>query len=541
MNRLTESVSRFGKTPGRQVRTRGRQGPDVSPITLGNFGNHGAILPVPKLAPPFVIAAGDSIRPLSTASAFLAAGVGGPGTNGEKTSRRVGEMAVEQDDRSKRAQRVRERQQRYLVPGVGTNYRDALVLDRGEGRRVTDVEGRSYLDFFGGILTVSVGHAHPAVTARVEQQLKRLVHTSTLYITEPMVDLAEKLASITPEGLEQSFFTTSGTEANETAIQMAQRATGNREIIALRHSYSGRSQLAQSLTGQGPWRQQVSEFPIRLAHTAYCYRCPWQKTPTTCGLECARDMQDLIDTATSGRVAALIAEPIQGVGGFITPPPAFFDETAAIVRRAGGLFISDEVQTGFGRTGKPFGISHSSVRPDLMTFAKGLANGFPIGATIATQDVARHYTGPTISTFGGNPVSMAAALATLEVMGSEQLTERAAELGRYLRAGLEALSDRYPAIGDVRGRGLMQGLELVRREKAPAPDLALAFLEAARERGLLVGKGGLHANVIRIAPPLTVTRSEIDEALRMLEEVMRALHDAEPTLREVSPTRVAVP
>jgi 4-aminobutyrate aminotransferase-like enzyme len=436
--------------------------------------------------------------------------------------------------------RYLETQRRFVAPAVSTYYEDPLVLVEGRGRRVTDDRGRSYLDFFGGILTVSIGHAHQAVTEAVSDQLNRLVHTSTLYVTEPLLRLAERLAQMTPGRLSQSFFTTSGTEANETAVAMAQQATGAAEVIALRHSYSGRSQLGMSLTGQAPWRQGFGGLPIRHAHNAYCYRCPFGRTPDTCGLECARDLEDLIQTSTAGRVAAFLAEPIQGVGGFITPPSAYFQEAVSIVRRHGGLFIDDEVQTGFGRTGLPFGIQHYGVEPDLMTFAKGLANGLPIGVTMATPEVASAYRGPTISTFGGNPLSMRAALATLDVIETEHLTERSAELGQRLRNGLDALSDRRPVLGDVRGKGLMQGLEIVRRDKEPAPDLAAELLELTRERGLLVGKGGLWGNVIRIAPPLTVTPAEIDEALAVLTEAVDVLYARHPELADVTPTRVPV-
>lgn len=433
------------------------------------------------------------------------------------------------------------RQQQYLVPGIGLYYKEPLTLVSGAGRHVRDDKGRSYLDFFGGILTVSVGHCHPAVTRAITQQASTLVHTSTLYLTEPMIDLAEYLAGITPGKLSQSFFTTSGTEANETAIVMAQLATGCEDIVALRHSYSGRSQVTMGLTGQGPWKLGGSgmALPIRHTHNPYCYRCPFGKTPDRCGLECAKDMDDFIRTSTSGHLAAFIAEPIQGVGGFITPPPAFFQEAVGIARKYGALFIDDEVQTGFGRTGKPFGIEHYGVEPDLMTFAKGMANGMPIGATIATPGVASHYTGPTISTFGGNPVVMQAALATLHVMEQERLTEHAAILGGTLRSGLETLADTYPVMGDVRGMGLMQGIEIVGDGKVPAPELAEEILELTKERGLLLGLGGLYHNVLRIAPPLTVNDDEVEEALATLKDAMAALYQAHPALTSVTPTRLS--
>ncbi len=436
-----------------------------------------------------------------------------------------------------------DRQQSSLPPGVAPYYQEPLVIERGEGRYVQDAQGRRYLDFFGGILTVSIGHAHPAVTRAVTDQLGKMVHTSTLYISPPMVQMAERLSQWTPPDLNVSFFTTSGTEANETAITMAQLATGRQEIIALRHSYSGRSHLAMGLTGQAPWKLGAGGLgvPVRHAHNAYCYRCPFGKRPDTCALECAKDFEEFIKTSTSGDPAAYIAEPIQGVGGFITPPAAFLYETVQTARRYGALFIDDEVQTGFGRTGKAFGIDHSGVVPDFMTFAKGLANGLPIGATITRRDIGKHYRGPTISTFGGNPLSMRAALATLEVMEQENLVEHSKTMGQRLRDGLEDLSDRFPVMGDVRGRGLMQAVEFVRHDKEPAPDLALEFLEACRRQSLLVGKGGLLNNTIRIAPPMTVTESEMVEALAAMRAALDEMMAAHPELQDVLPTRLTIP
>ncbi|WP_083630139.1 aspartate aminotransferase family protein [Sulfobacillus thermosulfidooxidans] len=433
-----------------------------------------------------------------------------------------------------------ERQKRYLVPGISLYYQNPLTIVRGQDRYVYGANGERYLDFFGGILTVSVGHSHPKVVQAIVEQAQQFLHTSTLYLTKPMVDLAERLAQITPGPLSQSFFTTSGTEANETALVMAQLATGNHDIIALRHSYSGRSHMTMGLTGQADWKLAGGgmHLPIRHTHNAYCYRCPFGKTPDMCAIDCAQDLEEFIQTSTSGRIAALIAEPIQGVGGFITPPAGFFEKTVEITRRHGGLFIDDEVQTGFGRTGKPFGIEHYGVTPDIMTFAKGLANGMPIGATIATAEVAQSYRGPTISTFGGNPVSMQAALATLCVIDEEHLVENARDVGAILRAGLEELSDQYPVLGDVRGMGLMQGIEIVRENKIPAPELASSIHELAREEGLLLGLGGLYHNVLRIAPPLSVTRTEVQDALLLLKTSLKHLTEQYPQLKSLPPTRI---
>jgi len=426
------------------------------------------------------------------------------------------------------------RQKKYLVPGVSTYYDEPIVMDHGEGCYLYDSDDRRYLDFFGGILTVSVGHAQPQVNAAISDQISKVTHISTLYLHQSMVDLAERLAQMTPGELTMSFFTASGTEADETAVAMARLATGAYDVIALRHSYSGRSALAMTLTGQAPWRLGMSGVPgVTHAMNAYCYRCPFGRTPDSCGLECAKDMEETIRTSTSGRIAAVIAEPIQGVGGFITPPEDYFAEVARIVRKYGGLFIADEVQTGFGRTGKQFGIEHYGVEPDLMTFAKGLANGMPIGAVIATREVADAYRGPTISTFGGNPVAMRAALATLDVMSEQQLTDNARIQGQLLRAGLEELQLQYPVLGDVRGKGLMQGIEFVRANKEPAPDLVAEFFELTKEQGLLVGKGGLFGNTVRITPPLTVSSAQVKEALTIIRRALEKMYEAHSELGQV--------
>jgi 4-aminobutyrate aminotransferase len=419
-------------------------------------------------------------------------------------------------------QQILEKQKKYLWPNHILYYTEPLPLDHGNGMYVWDVEGRRYLDFFAGILTTSVGHNHPKVTGRVQEQATKLIHSSTLYPHENHVNLAEKMAQLTPGSLQVSFFTNSGTEADETAIVLAQAYTGSQEVIALRHAYSGRSPMGMSLTGHAGWRIGGTHIAgIKHALSPYCYRCPLKLTYPGCGIACAEDVQDLIRTTTSGRIAAFIAEPIQGVGGFITPPPEYFRIVVEIIRRYGGLFICDEVQTGFGRTGGQwFGIEHWGVEPEIMTMAKGIANGLPMGNTITTPEIAQSLVGKaSISTFGGNPLSTAASLATLEVMEEEAHPQHCAEVGAHLRAGLEKLHDKYPLIGEVRGMGLMQGVELVkdRRSKEPAPQAVLAVFEQTRARGLLIGKGGLYGNVIRIAPPLIAQKEHVDEAINILD------------------------
>ena len=417
-------------------------------------------------------------------------------------------------------QEILKKQEQYVFPSMITYYEEPLPFERGEGQYLYGVDGERYLDFFAGILTVSVGHCHPRVTERICQQVRTLQHTSTLYPHANMVNLAEKFAQIAPGKLQKSFFTNSGTEANETAIMLAKAYTDAQEVIALRHGYSGRSALSMALTGHANWRIGGTQIlGIKHAHNAYCYRCPFNREYPNCDLECAYDVEELIQTTTSGRVAALIAEPIQGVGGFITPPPEYFPIVVDIVRQYGGIFICDEVQTGLGRTGeKWFGIEHWGVEPDIITCAKGIANGAPMGATVATAEVADSFEGLTIATFGGNPVSCAAALATIEVIEEENLASNAQVVGGYLREKLEELKEKYPLVGDVRGMGLMQGVELVREGKEPAVEEILQVFEATRRRGLLIGKGGLYGNVIRIAPPLNIAEADVDEAVRILDE-----------------------
>ncbi len=419
---------------------------------------------------------------------------------------------------------VRAKQAEFLFPCVANYYQDPVVITRAEGSRVSDIEGREYLDFFGGILTVSIGHCHPEVTEAVSKQMRTLGHTSTLYPTEGQLKVAEKLARLTPGKLKKSFFTTRGSEADETAVVLAKIFTGRQEILALRHGYSGRTHLAMGLTAHSNYR--LIPNPIAgIIHAAapYCYRCPFGQTYPDCGVKCAQDLEEAIQTQTTGKPAAFLAEPIQGVGGFITPPLEYFQIAVGIVRKYGGIFICDEVQTGFGRTGgKWFGIEHYGVEPDIMTMAKGIANGFPVGATIATEEIANAWTGATISTFGGNPVSMAAVDATLSVMEREDAPRRAEERGRELRDRLEEYKETYSWVGDVRGMGLMQAIEVVedKASKTPSPKKTIALMEAAKKHGILLGKGGLYGNTIRIAPPLLISKDEMADGLRRFDKAM---------------------
>src|ERR1700719_956063 len=384
-----------------------------------------------------------------------------------------------------RSEEVIRKHKEYLWPAVTNFYQQPLVADRGSMQYVWDVEGRKYLDFFGGILTVSVGHANPKITGPIKEQVDRLQHLSTLYPNEAIVALAEKVAQITPGALKSSFFTSSGTEANEAAILLARMSTGSYDIVALRHAYSGGSSLTKSVTAQAPWRKSgIISVGIAHAINPYCYRCPLGLKYPDCEVACAKDVENLIQTGTSGQIAAFIAEPIQGVGGFITPPPEYFKIVFNTVKKYGGLFISDEVQTGFGRTGKRwFGIEHWEVVPDIITCAKGMGNGVPIGATVTTSELAGAFQGLTISTFGGNPVTSVAARATIDFIEEENLLENAHTVGSYFRGKLEELQAKYPLIGEVRGMGVMQALEVVkaRKTKDPAPEAPAQVMERARD------------------------------------------------------------
>jgi 4-aminobutyrate aminotransferase-like enzyme len=428
------------------------------------------------------------------------------------------------------AAEVRRKHKEFLFPACTNYYEEPIVPWEGKGLRVRDLDGREFLDFFGGILTVSVGHANDEVNAAVKAQIDRIGHVSTLYPTVPIVELAEKLASIAPGQLKKCYFTASGTEADETGVMMAQVYTGRQEIIALRHGYSGRSMLAQSLTAQSSWRAVPTQIAgIKHALSPYCYRCPLGLTYPSCEVKCAQDIEELIRTTTTGQVAGFLAEPIQGVGGFVTPPKEYFQIAVEIVRKYGGVFICDEVQTGFGRTGgKWWGCEQYGVEPEIMTMAKGIANGWPLSATICTPAIADSLQKLTISTFGGNPISVTAANATLGVIEKQDLRKNSEVQGKRLRAGLETLKAKYPrTIGDVRGMGLMQGVELVedetKKDRTPNAKLTARLFEETKKRGLLIGKGGMYGNVLRISPPLTVTAAEVDEALGKLDESFAAI------------------
>jgi 4-aminobutyrate aminotransferase len=416
------------------------------------------------------------------------------------------------------------RHKAVLPNWVSLYYDSPIEIVRGEGRRVTDAEGRTYLDFFAGILTNAVGYDVAEISDAIRAQLDTgVVHTSTLYLIRSQVELAERIAKLSGIPDAKVFFTNSGTEANEAALMLATQARRSNQVLAMRNSYHGRGFGTIAITGNRGWSaSSLSPFNVHYVHGGYRYRDPFgHLSDAEYIAACVDDLRDVIRTMTAGDVACLIAEPIQGVGGFNTPPDGLFAAFKEVLDESGILLISDEVQTGWGRTGEHFwGIQAHGVVPDAMTFAKGLGNGLAIGGLVARGDLMDAITANSISTFGGNPLSTAGAAATLDYILSHDLQANAAKLGTRLLAALRALAEQYPVVGDVRGKGLMIGVELVNPDGTPNQAAAARVLDRARENGLLIGKGGLHGNVLRLAPPMTLTEDEADEALRKLTEAI---------------------
>jgi 4-aminobutyrate aminotransferase-like enzyme len=429
---------------------------------------------------------------------------------------------------------------RAVIPNwVALYYDHPLEIASGKGCRVTDAEGRSYLDFFGGILTNMLGYDIPEVREAVERQLATgVVHTSTLYLIRQQVELAEKIARLSGIPAAKVFLVNSGTEANETALLLATAARGSNQVLALRNSYHGRSFGAVAITGNSAWKSgSLSPFAVHYLHGTD------RQLPAFAGLSDAdyteaavADLRHVLTTATAGDVACLIAEPIQGVGGFTMPPDGLFAAYKEVLDERGILFISDEVQTGWGRTGEHFwGIGAHGVVPDMMTFAKGTANGFAIGGVVARGDLVDGLQGNGISTFGGNPVATAAANATLDYLLDHDLQSRAAAAGRRIIGGLREAAEPLPAVGEVRGKGLMFAVDMVDPgTRAPSPALAAELLEETRERGLLIGKGGLYGHTLRMAPPLTLSDAEAEEGLAILADALRAVSARATAAQEAS-------
>ena len=401
-----------------------------------------------------------------------------------------------------------------------------IVIDRASGAIVTDVNGREYLDCFAGISVVSAGHNNPQVIAAAKAQMEKLVHcASYIYHAAPVADLAEKIAHIAPRGLAKTFFGNGGAEAVEGAMKLARLYTGKHEFISLHASFHGRSWGTLSVTGNVGRKRRGGPYApgVTFAPAPYAYRSQWPNDPEECGRQCARAIEDVIRFTTSDDVAAFIAEPVMGEGGIIVPPQNYFKEVKKVLDHHGILFIADEVQSGFARTGKMFAIEHYGVDPDILVTAKGIADGFPLsGFTTRPEIAAAFKPGDHLSTFGGNPVSCAAALANIEFMEKENLPARAIETGNYAMSKLRELQKQNSLIGEVRGLGLMIGVELVKDEKlTPASIEAEALRDALLRQGVLVGVGGVYGNVIRFQPPLIITRQQIDQALKAFESALQ--------------------
>ncbi|NHI90430.1 MAG: aspartate aminotransferase family protein [Candidatus Thorarchaeota archaeon] len=417
---------------------------------------------------------------------------------------------------------ILEIEKKYLAPAVGHYYENPVLFVDGDGAVLKDYSGKEYIDLFAGICTTITGYNHPKYVSTLQWQAERLVYTSSLYSTIPYAVLVKSLAEIAPEGLTRSFIVNSGSEANEAALTMSRKFTKNPYIIVCQRGYHGRTTLARELSSAG-WRTFPEAHPpgVRFTPYGYCYRCPFGKEHPGCNMECAHYVREVIRTQTNNAIAAFIAEPIQGVGGIVQPPPEYFQIVHEIVKEYDGIYISDEVQTGFGRTGgKWWGIQHTGVDPDIITMAKGFGSGIPIGGFISRPEVAEGYTvTDSFATFGGNPLSCAAAVAVIEIIKEENYLEKAAKLGAHLKKRVDELKESHKIIGDVRGQGMMLGIELVRDRatKEPANQEILTVMELCREEGLLIGKGGLDNNVIRLQPPLELTDAQIDQAYTILD------------------------
>jgi 4-aminobutyrate aminotransferase len=417
---------------------------------------------------------------------------------------------------------------RAVMPSwLSLYYKEPISLVSGNGRRVVDAEGREYLDFFAGILTNMIGYNVPEIVEEIRDQAGKMVHTSTLYLIETQIELAEEIAALSGIPDARVFFTSSGSEANDAALMLATTYRKSNQVLAMRYSYHGRTMSTVPVTGHSTWSpSSLSPFLVNYIHGSYPYRSPFGHLKGEAYIDaCVNDLKEMLDVATAGDVACLIAEPITGVGGFGTPPDGLFGALQKVLKERGILYISDEVQTGWGRTGENFwGYQAHGVAPDIITFAKGLGNGLAIGGLVARAEVMNCFKANSLATFGGNPLSTRGALATLRYLKKHDLQRNALERGREMREGLEKIAAKSKTIGDIRGKGLMQGIEFVEPgTKKPNAAASLALLEETKARGLLIGRGGLYANTNRIAPPLTVTRDEVREGLEIIEAAMKAI------------------
>ena len=418
---------------------------------------------------------------------------------------------------------------KHMITSMVTGF-EPVTVEQASGCVIIDTEGREYLDCFSGIAVCNAGHGHPKIVDAAHRQLDKLIHCCTyVYYNPRAAELARKLAQITPGALQKSFFGNSGAEALEGAMRLAKQFTNRTELVSLTMSFHGRTVGTLSITGNYSRKKGTGPYlsGISFAPAPYCYRCPFKLEYPQCGVACAEFLEHVFRYQTAGGVAAFIAEPVLGEGGIIIPPPEYFKTVMEIVRDNRALFIADEVQSGFGRTGKLFAIEHYDVEPDIMCMAKGIANGFPLGAFITRPDIAEAFTpGDHLSTFGGNPVSCAAAMANIDVMSDERLPQNALVRGDELMNGLIEFKEKYSLMGDVRGKGLMIGIELIKdKNKTPATEEARQIRRLCREAGVLIGLGGVFGNVLRLQPPLVLTAEETQRVLDVLEKSLRPMSD----------------
>jgi alanine-glyoxylate transaminase/(R)-3-amino-2-methylpropionate-pyruvate transaminase len=416
----------------------------------------------------------------------------------------------------------------FLNPGIFLYYKNPIMLVEGKMQYVWDERGKRYLDALGGIVTVSVGHCHPHVIDVARRQNETLQHSTTIYLHPNIAQYAQALATKMPGDLNVCYFVNSGSEANDLALLMARAYTGNYDVIALRNAYHGGNAATMGLTAHRTWKFNMPHnFGVHHAIVPDPYRGLWGRNEDDAGKNYADDVKNLLDFATSGQVAAFIAESIQGVGGCVVFPDGYLKHAYEHVRAAGGLCIADEVQTGFGRTGTHYwGFETQGVIPDIVTMAKGIGNGCPLGAVVTTPNIAAALTQRIhFNTFGGNPVVCAQGMAVLEVIEREKLQENSLTIGNRLLAGLNQLKEKYNLIGDVRGKGLLVGIELVKdqQSKEPAKEECAQILETCKEMGLLLGKGGLWGQTIRFSPPMCVNEQDADFLLDALDRAFSAL------------------
>lgn len=444
-------------------------------------------------------------------------------TNQKKSKN--GKITTLSKEKSSTSKEILEVRKKHFLPTAALYYKEPIQLTKAKGNYVYDENGNEFLDAIGGIVCNSAGHNHPKIQEALIEMIRNdeIQHTTTLYLNHHITDLAKKIISEAPNGIDRCSFTNSGSEANELAFMAARHATGETMIVNLKHGYHGGTSGTLASCGQHTWKFRAQPTAsVTSAAAPYCYRCPFNKTPDNCHLECAKDVENTIQTSTHGKIAAFIAEPVMGIGGVIAPPNDYFPEVTKIVHNYGGKYISDEVQTGAGRCGKNFLLTKTlKIDADIVTMAKGFGNGAAIGGVLMKTEIAEPLKGKLyFNTFGGDPYQTMQALKTMEVIEEENMIENAFEMGNLLKQGLTNLMKKHELIGDVRGRGLLIGMELVknRKTKEPATQECAELMELCKDKGLLIGKGGLFGNTIRIAPALTINKKQIEKIISILDE-----------------------